>query len=168
MKGVKVMLHIIPSLAAAFLLVGLPTLYILDMSKGKDTDAVSGASIRLPDKPSGDYVILLNSSLHEDCLDDWTAFFSSGELNVIFDDISVIAAQSDTAAVQMAERFRAQLPENQMSLRTENPTLLVSKAESGCIDAAIFSKEMADSLRLSDKTADNIIRISVKGGEEKK
>ncbi len=166
MKAVKIMVHIFLSLTAAFLLAGVPMLYVLDMSKGKDIDAVSGASIKLPDKPSGDYIVLLNRSLHEDSVDDWIKFFRDGELNVIFDDISCITAQSDAAAVQMAERFQAQLPENQMRLRTENPTLLVSKAENGCIDAAIFSKEMADSLKLRPETNKSIVCISVKGGED--
>ena len=119
------MVHIFLSLTAAFLLAGVPMLYVLDMSKGKDIDAVSGASIKLPDKPSGDYIVLLNRSLHEDSVDDWIKFFRDGELNVIF-----------------------------------------SKAENGCIDAAIFSKEMADSLKLRPETNKSIVCISVKGGED--
>ena len=167
MKAVKIMVHIFLSLTAAFLLAGVPMLYVLDMSKGKDIDAVSGASIKLPDKPSGDYIVLLNRSLHEDSVDDWIKFFRDGELNVIFDDISCIAAQSDAPAIQMAERFRAQLPENQMRLRRENALLLASKAENGCIDAAIFSKETAEALKIDAGAAENIICIEIKGGEEK-
>ena len=46
-------------------------------------------------------------------------------------------------------------------LRTENPTLLVSKAESGYIDAAIISQEMADALELKEKIKNvTIIRVS--------
>ena len=168
MKAVKIMVHIFLSLTAAFLLAGVPMLYVLDMSKGKDIDAVSGASIKLPDKPSGDYIVLLNRSLHEDSVDDWIKFFRDGELNVIFDDISCITAQSDAAAVQMAERFQAQLPENQMRLRSEDATLLASKAENGCIDAAIFSKEMADLMKLRTGSDDNIACIIIKGGEDEK
>ena len=168
MKAGKTALHIILSLTAVFLLVGLPGLYILGETAEEQPDAVSGASIKLPDKPSGEYVLLLNRSLHEDTFDDWVAFFCDGELNVIFDDINCIASQSDADALKMADRLIAQLPENQMKLRTENPTLLVSKAENGCIDAAIFSKEMADAMKLRTDSDDNIACIIIKGGENEK
>ena len=168
MKALKGLLHLTLSLTAVFLLAVAPCLYTLDSLRGNAPDAVSGASIRLPDKPSGDYIILLNRSLHESTVEEWTAFFRDGELNVIFDDISVLAAKADTTAVKMAERFRAQLPENQMNLRTEDPVLLASKAENGCIDAAIFSKEMADMLGLGDMSDERIVVIFIKdGGEEK-
>lgn len=168
MKAAKLLFHIFISLTAAFLLVGLPTGYVLYHTREEAPDAVSGASIKLPDKPSGDYVLLLNRSLHEDSFNDWVAFFRDGELNVIFDDINCIAAQSDVDALKMADRLIAQLPENQMRLRTENPTLLVSKAENGCIDAAIFSKEMADAMKLRTDSDDNIACIIIKGGEDEK
>lgn len=167
MKAGKIALHIILSLTAAFLLVGIPGLYILDQTAEEQPDAVSGASIKLPDKPSGDYVLLLNRSLHEDSFDDWVAFFRDGELNVIFDDINCIAALSDVDALKMADRLIAQLPENQMQLRTENPTLLVSKAENGCIDAAIFSKEFAEAMKLKADPDGSIAYIIIKGGDDK-
>ena len=166
MKAGKIVIHILISLTAALLLVGIPAGMILNQSAGKAPDAVSGASLKLPDKPSGDYVLLLNRSLHEDSLNDWIAFFRDGELNVIFDDISCIAPESDSQAIQMAERLQAQLPENQMQLRTENPTLLISKAENGCIDAAIFSKELADALKLKADADERIAYIIIKDGEQ--
>ena len=55
-----------------------------------------------------------------------------------------------------------------MKLRTENPPLLVSKAENGCIDAAIFSKEMADTMKLRTYPDDTIVCIIIKGGEDEK
>ena len=165
MKAAKILLHILISLTAAFLLVGLPAAYILHRSAGESADAVSKATAKIPDKPSGEYVLLLNRSLHEDSVDDWISFFRDGELNVIFDDISCLAADSDSNAIKMAERLCAQLPENQMHFRTENPLLLVSKAENGCIDAAVFSKEFADAMKLSLGTDEKIICISLKGGE---
>ena len=167
MKAARLLFHIFMSLTAAFLLAGLPAGFVLYQTLEEAPDAVSGASIKLPDKPSGEYIVLLNRSLHEGSADDWTAFFRDGELNVIFDDISCIAAQSDAPAIQMAERFRAQLPENQMRLRRENALLLASKAENGCIDAAIFSKETAEALKIDAGAAENIICIEIKGGEEK-
>ena len=59
----------------------------------------------------------------------------------------------------------AQLPENQMQLSTEDPTLLVSKAENGYIDMAVFSKEMADALKLSVSN-DDISVIHIHGGTD--
>lgn len=168
MKAVKIVFHIVISLTAAALLVGAPAFYILKSSGNGDVDAISGATAKLPDKPSGEYVLLLNRSLHEDTVDEWTRFFRDGELDVIFDDISCIAAQNDVNAIEMAEILRAQLPENQMKLRTENPVLLASKAENGCIDAAFFSKEIADSLKLRTDADENIICIAIKGGEQEK
>ena len=65
----------------------------------------------------------------------------------------------------MAQRYQAQLPENQMKLRTEDLTLLVSKAESGYIDAAVFSKEIAQAMKLStEKCSEKSVVIEVKTG----
>ncbi len=168
MKAGKIALHIILSLIAAFLLVGLPGLYILVQRAENRPDTVSSASVKIPDKPSGEYVLLLNRSLHKESFDDWVAFFSDGELNVIFDDVNCLASESDTDALKMADRLIARLPENQMKLRTENPVLLVSKVENGCIDTAIFSKEMADEMKLRTDSDDNIACIIIKGGEDEK
>ena len=168
MKAGKMALHIILSLIAAFLLVGLPGLYILVQRAENRPDTVSSASVKIPDKPSGEYVLLLNRSLHKESFDDWVAFFSDGELNVIFDDVNCLASESDTDALKMADRLIARLPENQMKLRTENPVLLVSKVENGCIDTAIFSKEMADEMKLRTDSDDNIACIIIKGGEDEK
>lgn len=168
MKAGKIALHIILSLIAAFLLVGLPGLYILVQRAENRPDTVSSASVKIPDKPSGEYVLLLNRSLHKESFDDWVVFFSDGELNVIFDDVNCLASESDTDALKMADRLIARLPENQMKLRTENPVLLVSKVENGCIDTAIFSKEMADEMKLRTDSDDNIACIIIKGGEDEK
>ena len=127
-------------------------------------DAVSGASMALPDQPSGDFIVLINTERHADTVDDWKLFFTDEDFPVIFDDISCFVAQGDATGKQMAERFMAQLPENQMTLHQENPTLLVSKAETGYIDVAVFSREMADALKLTPDT--NIVTvIEVKGGD---
>ncbi len=168
MKAGKIIIHVFLSLTAAFLIVGIPAAFVLEQLGFFSADVVSGASVKLPEKPSGEYIVLLNRSLHEDSLDDWTAFFRDGELNVFFDDISCIAAESDINALKMADRLCAQLPENQMRLRTENSLLLASKAENGCIDAAIFSKEMADDLKLNPGANEQIICITISGGDMEK
>lgn len=165
MKAVRILVHTVISLLVTFLCIGVPALVLFAPFGGEETDAVTSASVKLPDKPSGDYLVLLNRSLHEETLGEWEAFFRDGELNVIFDDINCLAADSDIPALQMADRFKAQLPENQMHLRTENVMLLVSKAENGCIDAAVFSQEMADMMKLSVERED-ILVIRVKGGED--
>ena len=65
------------------------------------------------------------------------------------DDVACLAAQGDATGVQLAERFQARLAENQMTVRTINPTLLASRADAGVYDVVIVSEEMADALTLS-------------------
>ncbi len=166
MKAGRIILHIIITLALIILTVGVPSAYILTRSGGKMTDAVSGASMKLPEKTSGEYLILVNRSLHEDTIDEWTAFFRDEKMDVIFDDINCIAPRGDGNAIKTAERLRAQLPENQMRLRSEDATLLASKAENGCIDAAIFSKEFADELKLKADAHENVVCIKIRVGEQ--
>ena len=165
MKAGRIIIHIIITLAVTVSAVGVPLAHILDRGDTGDADAVSGATIKLSEKPSGEYIILVNRTLHEDSIGDWTSFFRDGELNVIFDDISCLAAKSDIQAIKLVQSMSAQLPENQMKLRTEDMTLLASKAENGCIDAAVFSKEFADAIKLKTDANKDIICIKVKGGE---
>ena len=146
-----------------FLLVGLPILTHVRLDAGQTADAVSSASIALPDQPSGDFVVLINTKLHADTLDAWRSFFLEEDFPVIFEDVRCIAAEGDATGQQLAERYLAVLPENQMTLRTENPTLLASKAEAGYIDIAIFSREMADALKLSPNT-NRVTVIEIAGG----
>ena len=51
----------------------------------------------------------------------------------------------------IAEATEAELPENQMTVSSIDPTLLASKAEAGMIDVAMISREMADELSLGDE-----------------
>ena len=165
MNARKVLGHIGLTALMLAVLVGLPMWkYIGSVSPGQTVDAASGATIALPDKPSGDFIVLINTARHSDTLGDWGAFFRSEDFPVIFEDISCMVAQGDASGQQMAERFQAQLPENQMMLREENPTLLVSKAEAGYIDVAVFSREMADALELNPDEA-LVTVLTVTGGE---
>ncbi len=146
------------------LLAGIPIARNFDLlSAGDGSDAVTQASVELPDQPSGDFVVLMNNSLHQDTMDDWAIFFSGDELPVIFEDIQCITAYGDVSGQQMAERYQIQLPENQMTLRSEDPTLLASKAEAGYIDTVIFSQEMADAVGLSEDHLRDVTLIRVKG-----
>ncbi len=164
MKARRTIGHIALTACALFLLVGLPIMTHFRPGSAQKTDAVSSASLVLPNQPSGDFIVLINTEAHADALDAWSSFFRGEDLAVIFDDIRCITAEGDAAGQQMAERYLAQLPENQMKLRSENPTLLASKAEAGYIDVAIFSREMADALKLSPDTARvTVIEISGEG-----
>ena len=166
MKFLKVFGHIALVVGTLVLLAGLPIMTHFDLfSSGETADAISGATIVLPDQPSGDFIVLINTSKHADTIGDWRDFFLDEDFPVIFEDIQCVVADGDMTGEQLAKRFQLQLPENQMMLRTENPTLLVSKAEAGCIDIAIFSREMADALQLSpDKNITTVIEVT--GGED--
>lgn len=163
MKLRKIIGHTGLVVCMLFLLVGLPILTHFRFDVDQTADAVSSASIALPDQPSGDFIVLINTKTHSKTLHAWRSFFLDEDFPVIFEDIQCIAAEGDATGQQMAERYLAELPENQMKLRTENPTLLASKAEAGYIDVAIFSREMADALKLSPDT--NLVTvIEVSGG----
>lgn len=147
-----------------FLLAGLPILTHFRFGADSQADAVSGASIPLPDQPSGEFIVLVNTKAHAGTLEAWKSFFLDEDFPVIFEDIHCLAAEGDPTGQQLAERYLAQLPENQMKLRTENATLLVSKAETGYIDVAILSREMAEALKLSpDAELVTVIEVSGKG-----
>ena len=167
MRSMKTIRHAGFVALCVFLLAVLPILANFPAFGSEDkVEAVSSASIELPDQPSGDCIVLMNTSLHEETLDNWRAFFSDEDFPVIFEDIRCVVAEGDISGRQMAERFQAQLPENQMQLRTEDPTLLASKAEAGCIDVAVFSREMAEALKLTtDETTSGIAVIEIAGVE---
>ena len=162
--------HIGITAAGIFFLVFLPLLVHFDLFSGKaETDAVSSATVPLPEEPSGSFLVLINTKLHKDTLEEWEAFFRDGEFVVIFEDISCLAAKGDAAGQQLAERFRASLPENQMQLRLEDGTLLASKAEAGLIDVAVLSREMAGYLQLGETKALpglTVLEIGLEGGAE--
>lgn len=164
----KLLFHGIVVLAALAILVCLPLMAHPELfpSAGNAPDGVSGASLVLPDQPSGKFIVLIRTDRHADTIGDWRNFFMDEEFAVIFDDIQCLVADGDVAAQQLAQRFRAQLPENQMRLRTENPTLLVSKAEAGRIDVAVFSEEMAQALRLAPQASGELTVVELTGGGE--
>ena len=145
------MKHAAAVFLALFVTLGIPSLAYVDFSAlfGEKVDAVSGASLELPAQPSGNFVILLNRDRHKGTAEEWRTFFSGGETDVIMDDVACMAAQGDATGIQLAERFRSRLAENQMTVRQINPTLLASRADAGAYDAVIVSAEMADALTLS-------------------
>ena len=159
--------HILIVVLALVLLAGVPIARNFDLfAKGDGSDAVTQATVELPDQPSGDFIVLLNTSIHQDTIDDWTAFFTGEDMPVIFEDIKCLTAKGDVTGQQMAERFQLQLPENQMELRSEDATLLASKSEAGYIDAAVFSSEMADAISLDVGDGSGVAVIRVKGDQQ--
>ncbi len=144
----KMLKHIAVVFSALFLCLFLPGWFLTDGGKlfSGGVDAVSSASMDLPDQPSGQYVVIVNRDRHPSSMEDWTAFFEEREVGVIMEDISCLAAAADADGIQLAERYQARLAENQMTLTRENSLLVVSRAENGLYDVVILSKEMADSL----------------------
>ena len=147
----RLLRHVMVVTAALFFLLLLPGWFLTDGGKlfAGGADAVSGATMELPDQPSGRYVIIVNRDRHPAAMEDWTAFFEEREVGVIMEDISCLTAAADAGGVQLAERYQARLAENQMTLNRENSLLVVSRAEHGLYDVIILSEEMADSLDFS-------------------
>lgn len=142
----KILAHV--GIVAAALLVSLCLPAYCYLRGDAGADAVSSASLVIPDQPSGEYVVILNRSRHE-ALEDWRAFFTEQSVGVIMEDISCMTVAGDAGAIQLARRYRARLAENQMKLTEENGTLAVSKAENGLFDAIILSRETADAFDYS-------------------
>lgn len=133
-------------LAALFVLEGLPVLstgYIQNKLSG--VDAVSAATVII-DQPSGAYVVLINKDRHlnADNLETWQTFFKGEEIGILFEDISCTVADMDVSGLDMAQSFQSRLPENQMTLRKEDITLMLSKASCGLFDVIMMSKEVYD------------------------
>ena len=144
----KVFKHILSIGAGLFLFAGIPTLYyrvpLMAMYGSGDVDSVSGASLVAPEQPSGEFLVLINKKLHTETMDDWKAFFNEEPVGVIFEDIKCITADGDVNGSQLAERYRIRLPENQMSVKSENGLMAVSKAQCGLFDVMVLSREMGD------------------------
>ena len=107
-------------------------------------DAVSSATA-IQAAPSGNYTILINRSKHpdEEALNEWKTFFEGGAIGLIFEDVSCVAFTVDPAGVDMATSLQSRLPENQMTLRTDDAVLALSKAEHGVFDIIVMSDEAA-------------------------
>ena len=128
--------------AGLFLCLVLPGLRYLPAAG--TADAVSSASMVVPDQPTGEFVVVLNRERHAATLDQWSDFFLEQPVDVIMEDVSCATVSGDPTGLQLAQRYQARLAENQMQLTGENGTLVVSKAEHGIFDAIILSKEAAD------------------------
>lgn len=143
--GIKIVVrHILTVLVLLALLVGVPVFasgYPAKLISG--ADAISSATVIL-EQPTGDYIVLLNCENHSDETNfaTWQTFFEGGEIDYIFEDISCLVAETDAAGLEIAKSFQSRLPENQMTLRTEDATLLFSKVEYGKFDVVLVSQEV--------------------------
>ena len=164
----RILMHAGIVLCVLLLLVGIPAAVFFDVFGGDGTDAVSSATI-VVDAPSGSFYVLLNPSLHEDALEDWVAFLSADpdsneDLPIIWEDAKLLYAEGDATGEQLAERYQSMLSPNQMTIRSENPTLLCSKVENGLVDIAVFSREFADALQLNPEIS-GLTVMELVGGE---
>ena len=140
--------HILITAGSLIFLIGFPlfqTGALTRLLAGQGLDALTAATKTI-DQPSGAYVVLINKENHKDSgkLAVWKKFFSGQEIDYIFEDISCVVSDSDAAGLELARSFQSRLPENQMLLRTEDTTLMFSKAKYGRFDVMILSKEMYD------------------------
>lgn len=159
--------HVLIIASALFLILGLPGILHakgLAAAFGEKTDAVSSASLNIPDKPSGEYLVYINKENHRDTLQEWSAFFREEPVGVIFEDITCTVADSDAAGIEMAERYMARLAGNQMKIRREESALAASKLQWGKCDIFIVSSEMADVLHTETIDGSCMEMIRVKGG----
>lgn len=144
----RILKHILIVVVSLLVLVGLPlfqTGVLTRLLTGQDPDALTAATVTL-EQPSGAYVVLINKENHKDTenLAVWKKFFSGQEIDYIFEDISCVVADSDAAGLELARSFQSRLPENQMLLRTEDTTMMLSKAKYGRFDVMFLSKEIYD------------------------
>lgn len=127
-----------------------------------EADTVSSAT-QIPDTPSGAYVVLVKKSLHEKngTLQTWADFFSGKEIGIVFEDIDCLTALGDAGGSEFAKSLQSRLPENQMRLRSEERTLVLSKARAGMFDVIVLSKEAYELTGADAKGFDDTLVLNV-------
>ena len=158
--------HILFVIAALFVTLGLPAMRseAFQLATG-GTDAVSSATTIL-EAPSGEYVILINTQRHEasGTLQTWQDFFAGKDIGIVFEDLNCIVIRGDTAGEEAARSYQSRLPENQMKIRLEDSTLMLSKAQHGRFDVILMSREMYEaSGASSEKKAERIDLVEADG-----
>ena len=163
------MKHILFTLAALFIL-AIPGLFIADWTPvfHNGVDAITGASLEIPDSPSGNFYILMNKKYRHGTEKEWQDFFTEKPVGVIFEDISCQVLAADVTGKQLAERYQARLAENQMKLRPEPNSLLFSaKVEYAYFDVTIVTKEIAEACNITEVFQNpDILVISVQSETE--
>lgn len=140
--------HVVVCLSGVFLLLGVPALEtgaLEALVTGQSPDAISAATTTL-DKPSGSYLVYINTSVHDaESVATWTTFFTDyDDFTFTMENVACEVARGDTGAQDMAASFQSQLPENQMQLTVTDPTLLLSRMANGKYDMVIMSPEFAE------------------------
>lgn len=158
--------HLAIIMCGVAVIIGCPfvfTDFFAQLISGDGADTVTSASVIL-DKPSGEYVVLINKDIHSDesKLNDWITFFSGGEITYIFEDIACSVPNGDIGALSMAESYQSRLPENQMRIDKEESTLLLSRADAGKFDIIVMSKEFAEANKAESAYAEQVAIINVK------
>ena len=174
MKFLKVLKHIGIIAAGVILIIGVPlwcTGYITSLFSD-EADVVSGASLII-DRPSGEFVVLINKKLHtnKENLEKWVKYFSGtegDEILIIFEDISCSVAEGDVTGLNMAESFQSRLGTsstglNQMEIEQSEASLLVSRADYGKFDVIIMSKEFADAYSLDTAYGSDVEVVELSG-----
>ena len=113
-------------------------------------DAVSSATSQIvsAEDMSGKYMVFINREPHDQSgtTEDWKKFFSfSDDVPLIMEDITCKVAQFDSQGLDVAFKYQARLPENQMKIEQEAGVMLLSKAELGRFDVIIMSEAAAKS-----------------------
>ena len=151
--------HIVVIVSLILMIVGIPVYksgYIQRRLRG--VDAISSATVII-ERPSGEYVVIINPELHrnKENLEIWESFFSGGETDFLFEDISCVVGDTDTSGLEIARSFQSRLPENQMTVRTEDMILMLSKAVYGRYDVIIMSRDMYDAYSADTSVGDGIV-----------
>lgn len=113
---------------------------------GSPTDLISSATT-IQAAPDGAFYILINGEQHPDkeVLADWVTFFEDKEAApLIMEDIRCVACKEDASGLEFAQSLQSRLAENQMTLRTEQGVLAISKAEAGMFDVLVVSEATYD------------------------
>lgn len=153
-------------ITALLLIVGVPVFRTgFFQRKLSGADTVSSATVVL-EQPSGAYVVWLNRSHHPnaDNLRTWEEFFRGEEIGYLFEDISCMVADLDSGGLELAKSFQSRLPENQMKIRKEDLTLMLSKAQNARYDVILMSKEIYEASGASqEEQEENTVVIEAEG-----
>jgi len=162
----SVLKHVLIVVIALIITLGVPSAIFFDIFSDKTVaDAKTGATFDLPDKPSGDFVVLINEKRHDGSLYDWVDFFCERDYDVLMDDISCLVVSGDAHGRELADRYMARLAVNQMKITEENVMLVITKAEYALIDVVIMSKEVADAYDLT-KRIEGVMIIEITSSED--
>lgn len=158
MRPVHLLAHILADAAVIGAVLGITVLL-----SGSRPDAVSGATAVI-DAPSGEFVVLLNRErLTEDAF--WERFFSGQEVDYCFEDITCHVPKNDAAALEMARSFQSRLSANQLTVRQDDATLLLSKADHGRFQVLLLSRETAEHHHAETAVHGDVIALHI-GQEE--